>query len=326
MSPAGKKREKAPAASKRRRKKVPTPDSRGLAANELRASAPPEAAATLARDISRDGGDVLAVYRDPLGGHWQVLAALPLSLVEPTPYQRDLSEAHVKRLSAAIDKLDRYLDPAIAVRTREGRYWTPNGHHRTAAMRALGARSITALVIPEEEVARRILLLNTEKAHNLRERALEVARLAQAIAIVDPRPESEFVAEFEEPSLLTLGFCYEERGRFAGGAFRPAIARVESFLDVKLPRAIEVRRERSARVLELEDAVNDAVAKLKGRGLESPYLKAFVVARIDPLRFRRGAKGEFQDVVAKMTRAAKDFDAAKVRADQVARSGGAPEE
>lgn len=324
---AGKKREKAPAAPKRRRKKSVRPDSRGLAANELRGSGPPESVTDLVRDVVRDGGEMLAVYRDPLGGHWQILAGLPLGLVEPTPYQRDLSLPHVKRLSAAIDKLDRYLDPAIAVRTPEGKYWTPNGHHRTAAMRALGARSITALVIPEEEVARRILLLNTEKAHNLRERALEVARLAQAIAAVDPRPESEFVAEFEEPVLLTLGFCYEERGRFAGGAFRPAIARVESFLDVKLPRAIETRRERAARVLELEDAVNAAVAKLKGRGLESPYLKAFVVARIDPLRFRRGAKGDFDDVVAKMTKAAKDFDVAKVRADQVARSGGgAPEE
>lgn len=313
---------KAPA---KRRKKAAEPESRGLAAKDLGGAAPADVDA-LARRIAADGGEVLATFRDPLGGHWQILAGLPLALVEPTPYQRDLSAPHVSRLAAAIDKLGRYLDPVIAVRTEDGKYWTPNGHHRLAAMRSLGARALAALVVPEEEVARRILLLNTEKAHNLRERALEVARLAESIAPLDPRPEKDFAAEFEEPVLLTLGFCYAERGRFAGGAFRPAIARVESFLDDKLPRALDIRKDRAARVLELEDAVNDAVARLKKRGLESPYLKAFVVARIDPLRFRRGAKGEFDDIVARMTRAAADFNADKIRADQVAKSGGAPGE
>jgi ParB family chromosome partitioning protein len=51
---------------------------------------------TLARTIEDDGGSVLATYRDPLGGHWQLLAGLPLDRVEPTPFQRDLSEAHVQ--------------------------------------------------------------------------------------------------------------------------------------------------------------------------------------------------------------------------------------
>jgi ParB family chromosome partitioning protein len=244
-------KKKAPA---KRRKKGAEPETRGLAAHELRTPAAPADVDALGRQVAADGGDVLATFRDPLGGHWQVLAALPVALVEPTPYQRDLSAPHVKRLAAAIDKLGRYLDPVIAVRTPDGRYWTPNGHHRLAAMRSLGARSIAALVVPEEEVARRILLLNTEKAHNLRERALEVARLAESIASLDPRPEK--------------------------GAFRPAIARVESFLDERLPKALDIRRDRAARVLALEDAVNEAVAKLKQKGLESPYLKAFVVARV----------------------------------------------
>jgi ParB family chromosome partitioning protein len=70
---------------------------------------------TLARTIEDDGGSVLATYRDPLGSHWQILAALPIDRVEPTPFQRDLSEAHVGRVANAIDKLDRYLDPVIAV-------------------------------------------------------------------------------------------------------------------------------------------------------------------------------------------------------------------
>jgi ParB family chromosome partitioning protein len=324
---SGKKKAKKEGKPKTPRKKKGAPAaSRGLDAGELLSASPPSSVIALGSGIEKDGGAVLSVYRDPLGGHWQILAGLPIDRVAPTPYQRDLSEPHVARLASAIDKLDRYLDPVIAVRAPEGSYWTPNGHHRLAALRTLGAKSIVALVVPEEEVARRILLLNTEKAHNLRERALEVIRLAKGLASLDPRPEKEFEAEFEEPALLTLGLCYEERGRFAGAAFRPVLKRVEEFLSLALPKALDVRRERAARLLRLEEAVNEAVAKLKERGLESPYLKAFVVARINPLRFHRGDKADFDETIEKMTTAAARFDASKVKADQLAATGGAPEE
>jgi ParB family chromosome partitioning protein len=269
---------------------------------------------------------VLATYRDPLGGNWQIFAGLPIDLVEPTPYQRDLSDAHVAKLCSAIDRLGRYLDPMVVVRAENGGYWTPNGNHRLAAMRTLGARSAVAIVVPEAEVAHRILLLNTEKAHNLRERALEVARLAQSLAELDDRPERQFEAEFEEAALVTLGFCYLENGRFAGGAYHPVLRRIDKFLGSALPKAIEIRRERAARLLELEEAVSAAIKGLKERGFESPYLRAFVVARINPLRFQRGAKAEFDETIDKMLAAAKRFDAGRVKADQVARASGPPDE
>lgn len=306
-----------------KKKQAAAPRSRGLTAAALAAGAPPTAVAELAAAIEGDGGAPLAIYRDPLGGHWQILASLPIELVEPTPFQRDLSEPHVARLADALDKLGRYLDPMIAVRSDEGRYWTPNGNHRLAAMRLLGARSAVALVIPDVEVAHRILLLNTEKAHNLRERALEVARLAQALVHFDDRPERDYAMEFEEPSLITLGMCYQENGRFAGGVYHPVLRRVEQFFATKLSRALVVRQERAERVLELDTAVNAAVAGLKERGFESPYLKAFVAARINPLRFKRGAKAEFDSTIDTMLAAARRFDAAKIRADQLARAAGA---
>lgn len=310
----------------RAKKKKAAPEPRGLAANRLAEAAHPAAVDRLQREIESDGGSVLAAYRDPLGSHWQVFAGLPIERVEPTPYQRDLSESHVERLTSAIDKLGRFLDPVIVFRTDEGKYWTPNGHHRLAAMRALGARSIVALVVPEREVAHRILVLNTEKSHNLREKALEVIRLAEALATLDPRAEREFEVEFEEPSLLTLGRCYQSRGRFAGGAYHPVLKRVEKFLAAKLPAALEIRTERAEKMIALDDAVADAIAKLKERGFESPYLKAFVVARINPLRFQRGAKAEFDETIDKMLSSARKFDPGKVRADQIASTGGAPDE
>jgi ParB family chromosome partitioning protein len=314
------------AAKKKKAKQSAPPASRGLDARRLASAQPPTSVETLARTIEDDGGAALAVYRDPLGSHWQILAALPIDLVEPTPFQRDLSEAPVARVASAIDKLDRYLDPVIAVPAGGGRYWSPNGYHRISAMRELGAKSIVALVVPEPEVAHRILLLNTEKAHNLRERALEVARLAEALAMLDDRPEREFATEFEEAALVTLGLCYQVNGRFSGGAYHPVLKRCDKFLASKLPNALLTRRERAERVLELNELVNEAVKTMKGRGLESPYLKAFVVARINPLRFQRKPTADFDETIDKMIGSATRFDATRIRVDQVARSGGAPEE
>jgi len=327
-----------------RKKTTIEPGSRGLTPAQAAQGAAPARIEELRAAVEGDGGRVLAAYRDPLGGRWGLLAVLPLDQVQPTPYQRDLSEPHVARLAERIDQIDRYLDPIIAYRKEDRRYWTPNGHHRTAAMRRLGAKAITALVLPDEEIAFKILALNTEKAHVLREKALEVVRMARALAGLDPRPERDFAVEFEDPVLLTLGLCYEQRGRFPGSVFQPVLRRVEAFLGQELPKALEVRAARAARLLELDDEVGRIVSELKARGLDSPYLKAFVVARINPLRFQRpggpggtgaqgaqGAQGrsekaDFDETIEKMLAKARRFDAAKVNADHVSRAGGPPEE
>lgn len=300
--------------------------SRGLAAADLAAGSPSAEALKLRDRIVNDGGSVLALFRDPLGSHWQIFAALPIETVEPTPFQRDLSDAHVKRLTNVIDNLDRFLDPIIAVRKEGEGYWTPNGNHRLSAMRRLGARSIVALVLPETEIAYKILALNTEKAHNLRERALEVIRMARDLAAGAPLPEKQYSLEFEEPALLTLGVCYERNGRFPGGAYHPVLKRVDEFFEERLPKSLEKREERAASLIELEAAVADAVKALQAKGFQSPYLRAFVVARINPLRFQRGARASFETTLEKMISSAKKFKAESVRADQLARASGPPED
>ncbi|HTY41375.1 MAG TPA: ParB N-terminal domain-containing protein [Thermoanaerobaculia bacterium] len=309
-----------------KRKKKAEPRSRGLTGAEVRGEKPPAAAAALADAIREDGGEALAVYRDPLGGHWQILAALPIETVDPTPFQRDLSETHVKRLTAVLEALDRFLDPIIAVRTPEGRYWTPNGNHRLASMRALGARSIMALVLTEPEVAYKILALNTEKAHNLREKALEVIRMARDLAPRGDQTEKDYALEFEEAAFLTLGVCYEKNGRFAGGAYHALLKRLDEFLAKPLVKALAVREERAAAILELDQAVAAAMAALKERGFESPYLRPFVIARINPIRFHKGAPPDFDETIAKMLASARKFKAEGVKPEQLARAGGAPEE
>jgi ParB family chromosome partitioning protein len=305
-----------------RRRKKAEKGSRGLTPGETVSGTPSPEIDRVRRQIEADGGVVLGAFRDPLGGYWQVLASLPIEKVEPTPFQRDLSDTHVKRLAGVIDTLGRFLDPIIAVHNEKGIYWTPNGYHRLSAMKRLGAKSIVALVLAESEVAYKILALNTEKAHNLREKSLEVIRMARDLAGLDTKPESAYALEFEEPAFLTLGICYEKNGRFAGGAYHAVLKRIDEFSGEPLTRALAAREGRAARVMELEEAVSKAMQALKEKGFESPYLRAFVVARINPLRFPKGDKPSFDGTIEKMIASARTFNAAGVKPEMLARAGG----
>jgi ParB family chromosome partitioning protein len=299
-----------------------------LAPSELPITELPAELAVLAEQVRADGGALIGAYREPLGGQPILLVALPVAAVAPTPFQRDVSDAHVLRLTRAMDKTKRFLDPIIVVREErdEARYWTPNGNHRLTALRELGATSVVALLVPERAVAYQILALNIEKAHNLRERALEVQRMYLDLVGFSKQPETDYELEFEEPALVTLGFCYLERGRFSGGAYNPVLRKVDSWVKAALPTALEERKRRARVVLELDDAVTGAVERLKAAGLTSPYLRTFVVARINPLRFIKGELPGFDELMATMTKRATGLNAGKVRAEDLARSGGAPEE
>jgi ParB family chromosome partitioning protein len=230
-----------------------------------------------------------------------------------------------------IETLARFLDPIITVRHvvpgSSTNYWTPNGNHRLQAMRKLGAQSVIALVIPDPDVAYKILALNTEKAHNLKEKSLETIRMLRALA--DERAastERELAFEFDQPSFLTLGAAYEERPRLSGGAYNPVLRRIDEFLDERLPRALKERTRRAGLVLKIDDEVTAIVDKLKKRGLTSPYLRPFVIARINPIRFSTSTEFDFDDVLGKMQKAAAKFNVEKVRQEDVVRAGGGPAE
>jgi ParB family transcriptional regulator, chromosome partitioning protein len=272
---------------------------------------------------------VLATYREPLGGHALMLAALPLDKVAPTPFQRDISDAHVRRLTQAMDKTKRFLDPIIVVReqTESAAYWTPNGYHRLTALKELGAKAVLALVVPERAVAYQILALNIEKAHNLREKAIGVRRMYEDLAAVPGAKEDEtaYALEFEEPALATLGFAYQVRGRLSGGAYHAILRKADKWLPGRLADALPVRKEQAALLLAYDEAVTEAVAALKARGFNSPYLRNFVVARTNPLRFIKGEPPPLEELLPSMTKRARGMDANKIKTEDVARSGGAPE-
>jgi ParB family chromosome partitioning protein len=275
--------------------------------------------------VEQEGGAVLAGYRDPLGGHPLLVAILPIDHVEPTPFQRDLSEAHHKRLAGVIEKTGRFLDPVIVVPAPKQGFWTPNGYHRLEAMRRLGARSITALVVPDPEIARQILALNTEKAHNLKEKSLEVIRIYKGLFEDEgSKPESSFAFYLEDASLVTLGLAYETKRGFAGGAYHPVLRRVEEFSDEPIRTAIKTHERRAHLVLDLEEKVSEAIAKLKERGLQSPYLRSFVVARINPLRWIKGDLPEAEKVLQTMRDRAARFNTEKVKQQDLYGAFGGP--
>ena len=328
----GKQHKSPRAAGLVRRRRKPAHLSTGLTATELQAAAPTNEVAELHRAIEGDGGKVLAMYREPYGGHWMVLAALPIELVEATPFQRNLSDTHVRKLELVIGKIGRFLDPIIAVAVPKGeptaKYWTPNGNHRLSAMKTLGAKSIVAIVVPEAATAYQILAMNTEKAHNLREKSLEVIRMYKELERLDDATEEAYALEFEDPAFITLGLCYEERPRFSGGAYHPVLKRVDEFLKKPMCTAIELRRERAKILLSLDDQIVKLVEALKTKGLMSPYLKSFVVARVNPIRFRPkdSAPLSFDEAFDRMTVAAAKFNPEKIKLDDLARSGGAVDE
>jgi len=322
-------RRKTPAGSKKRAKKAarlsPRKEKRGLDAAEIALSIDASEIAPLTIEVQRAGGAALGAYREPLSGRALLLATLPLAAVQPTPFQRDLSPTHTKRLAAKIEEVGVFLDPLIVVRGEDGKLWTPNGRHRLAAAKVLGLRQITALVCPDESLAFRILALNTEKAHNLRDRSLEVIRMARNLVKRRPQAkESDYTAEFEAPELLTLGIIYEKDGRFAGGAYSSVLKKVDRFLDRGLLVSLRRREDLAARLQDIDAHVKRIIDALQKRGFKSPYLRNYVVARINPVRFHRPKKGSTEppmpiaEALTRMAAAAKKFDLDSVRGSDLA--------
>jgi ParB family chromosome partitioning protein len=282
---------------------------------------PPRPARELAERVERDGGRVLAVYREPVGEHWHIFCLLPIDKVEPSPYQRDLSPTHVKRLAESVKKLDRFVDPVVALSPEPGVYWTPNGNHRRAVLERLKAEVVPAILVVEPEVGYQILPLNVEKAHNLKEKALEVIRMYRSLAESQPEStEEDWAFQFESAHFITLGLLYEKNRRFAGGAFAPILRRVDKFLRTALRRGLGEREERATLVREADEVLSGVVARIKRRGINHPYVKNYVLARTTPLTRARKTLPTFEQTFRRLRENLAAFDVSKVRYEDIQRS------
>lgn len=317
-----------PVAKRKRASRKAKPKTKGFEAADCRLDTSAKEVSEVVNRVEKEGGSIVGSWRDPLGGSPLVIAVVPIDAIEPTPFQRDLSEAHHKKLAGVIEKTGIFLDPVITVPAPGNQgFWTPNGRHRLEAMRRLGAKAITTLIAPDRQLAWQILALNTEKAHNLKERSLEVARIYRGLMDEDAsRKETEFAFYLEEAALVTTGFCYEKKTVFAGGAYYPILRRLEGFEEEPLKTTVKQHEKHAAMVLDLEEKVADVVKRLKDRGLTSPYLRTFVVARINPLRWIKGEPPAFEEVFKTMRDRAAKFNVDKIKQEDLASMAGGPAE
>ena len=314
---------------RKRRKKAAEAASRGLAAADLASGSPSPEASALRAAVEADGGLPLSPLPRPAR---RALAAPRRAADRPRRAHavpaRPLGGA--RRAARARDRRARTV-PRPDHRRAHGRRAGTGRRTATTGSPRCGARarkSIVALVVPETEVAYQILALNTEKAHNLREKALEVIRMARELAgRGDAAPETQYALEFEEAALphprrllreerpvsrRRLPSRPQARGRVPGGAARRG-----------------ARNPRGARraLLELDEAVTDGDARARRSAASRARTCAPSSSRGSTRSAStRGDKPSFDATLDKMIGAAKKFKPESVKAEHVARAAGAPEE
>ena len=107
----------------------------------------------------------------------------------------------------------------------------------------------------------------------------------------------------------------------AAGEFIPP-GPEDDFLDEPMTKSLKERERRSKKILKLDEAVSDVVVKLKAKGLTSPYLRSFVVARVNYTRFSKATSFDFDETLDKIIASAQKFNVDRVNLQDVAKAGG----
>ena len=122
-----------------------------------------------------------------------------------------------------------------------------------------------------------------------------------------------------------MGLCYEQRPRFSGGVYHSFVRRLTSFTDDSLAKALKSHEKHATMLLELDEKVAAAVAKLKAKGFVSPYLKTFVVARSNPLRFMKEPP-ELEELIQTIRGKVERMNVDRIRQEDIVASGGTPDD
>jgi ParB family chromosome partitioning protein len=150
-------------------------------------------------------------------------------------------------------------------------------------------------------------------------------RMARSLAKRDGQAkESKYAAQFEAPELITLGIVYEKNLRFGGGAYSAFLKKVDRFSERSLAASLREREGYAARLAEIDAAVRKIVTQLGARGFRSPYLRNYVVARLNPVRFHKAKKGDTRPpmplaaALTRMAAAARKFNLESVSSRDLA--------
>jgi len=185
---------------------TPDPPPRQLARARRSGLDAPNRASLPTRPRLRRSGEVRAPGRADRRlsraalGRAMLLAALPSPRCS-RPFQRDSPPAY-EAPRPKIDEAGAFLDPIIVVRGEDGRLWTPNGRHRLAAAKVLGAQADLGAGVADERL--RVPHPRVEHREGPQPQGSQprVIRNGAQPRQRQPRAkENDFAAEFEAPEV-----------------------------------------------------------------------------------------------------------------------------
>jgi len=227
---------RSPAKRRPRKAKAGT---RGLLPAESRLDSLPGDAQEVRDRIEREGGLVVGAYNDPLGKTRCCSPSCRSRASSRRPFSGPVADSPQKarRRPGPHRHVPR---PGDRGHGAEGGFLDAQRKASPRGDAPSRRESITALVVPKREIAWQILALNTEKAHNLRERARRGdPHLPRPHGRGREAHRERLLLLPEEASFVTLGVCYEKNGKFAGGAYNPIVRRLKKFSEEPLSKAIK---------------------------------------------------------------------------------------
>jgi ParB family chromosome partitioning protein len=246
--------------------------------------------------------------KDPLKRQPLTITSARKSDLEVIGHQRKPRPAHLKALSASIERMG-FITPLVAVE-RDGRYVIIDGQHRFHAGAELGVEEFPIVVVPEV-LARRMMSLNIEQSLNIRERstiALSIYREMLEESRERTEDDGDVVDAIETAHLLTLGLAYEGSGRLAGSAFEPILKKCDGFLDRPLQEAYEVRKGRAEKVLEAATCVKSVEDALKAEGAWHSMARYQIISYANPTK-RTRKPADFDKTFAKFIATLEELEA-----------------
>lgn len=251
-------------------------------------------------------------FKDPQNKQPLAVTTAKRGDLEVISHQRKARAAHLKQLTASIERIG-FVTPLVVVeRTGEGgpTFTIIDGQHRFQAGIDLGLKEFPVIIVPEK-LARRMMSLNVEKDLNIRERCDIALSIYREILEQTPKlkeDDGELADTIEHAHYLTLGLAYEGPGRLAGGALEPILKKCDGFLDRALTEAYEERKIRAEKVLEAWTLIKTVEDTLKAKGMWHSMVRYQIIAAADPAkRARKPADFDkaFPKFIAKLEELAK---------------------
>ncbi len=237
-------------------------------------------------------------YQEPIFGKDIAFGLIPASELEISPYQRELSQQHIRNLQKSISSLG-FIDPLI-VYPEGDKYYVVNGQHRLMALRELltNPDSPIPVVIISKDDAMAVLKLNIEKALSLKDKSIQALKVYRDIMEKKPNLlEEELIDIIEEPIYITFGLLYEKLARFSGSAFYNIFKKVDKFMNTSLTEAYQKRQKYADMLLNLYEKFVEARQRLIDSGMNSLEATQYLASQINPFKRQRNVDCSFEEAV-----------------------------